>query len=86
MLVFDYLLCNSLILFGHFISRVIYILSCFYEHQAISMDSKYACGFRLKGQFLLSSNHPEQAVIAFFQAKSLETSIASFEGSYQQHK
>ena len=44
------------------------------------MDSKYASGFRLKGQFLLSSNHPEQAVIAFFQAKSLETNIASFAG------
>ena len=51
-----------------------------YEHQSISMDSKYASGFRLKGQFLLSSNHPEQAVIAFFQAKSLETNIASFAG------
>ena len=50
------------------------------------MDPKYAPGFRLKGQFLLSNSHPEQAVIAFFQAKSLENNISSFTGESNHNK
>ena len=45
------------------------------------MDPRYAPGFRLKGHFLLSNGHPEQSVIAFFQAASLEKDISSFTGN-----
>lgn len=49
--------------------------------KAINQDNKYAPGFRLKGHFLLSTGHPEQAVIAFFQSNTLEKDISSFSGN-----
>jgi hypothetical protein len=48
--------------------------------KAINQDNKYAPGFRLKGHFLLSNGHPEQAVIAFYQSNTLEKDITSFSG------
>jgi hypothetical protein len=60
-------------------SLLLYI-SLIQIYQAIAQDSRYAPGFRLKGQFLLANGHPEQAVIAFFQANSLEKDISSFTG------
>ena len=52
--------------------------------KAVDIDPLPSC-FWVKGRFLLSHGQNEQALIAFFQANSLEKSLQSYSGLVQAH-